>query len=242
MLEMPFDDEVSYGTGRDVSPLVMPIDPMPVLTPIVPNEPIAYDTPAETGWSPNVPPPIFNPTVEPVDYWPVNSYEPAPVEPVPTFTPPPPIVPISIPAPNENMFEPFTGDTNCQCITYPCDCDGSGRIDSTPMPFDTIKPTPIIDPWTTPFDPAKGSPIVDPTPMPFEPVKTTGGRIDPLPYNVTSPPPVVTLNINSGTAAAGKAADASANEPMKILGLPWYYAAGIAAGALLLLSSMDGKK
>lgn len=214
MLEMPFDNDFIFD-GRDSQPIEIVVEPPPIETPI------SNDTPAETGWSPNVLPPVTAATVEPADYWPVPSFQPPPVE--PAVYEPPPIVSIVSPPSNETMYEPYKD--NCQCVAYPCDCDGSGRIDPTPMPFDTIKPTPIIDPWTTPY----------------EPVKTTGGRIDPLPYATQPPPIVTTLNINGGTAGAGKAADASASEPMKILGLPWYYVAG-AAAALLFISSSDGKK
>lgn len=230
MLEMPFDNDFTFD-GRDSQPIEIVVEPPPIETPI------SNDTPAETGWSPNVLPPATAATVEPVDHWPVPSFQSPPAEPV--VYEPPPIVSIVSPPSNETMYEPYKD--NCQCVAYPCDCDGSGRIDPLPMPFDTIKPTPIIDPWTSPYEPVKGSPIVNPTPMPFEPVKTTGGRIDPLPYATQPPPIVTTLNINGGTAGDGKAADASASEPMKILGLPWYYVAG-AATVLLLLSSSDGKK
>lgn len=65
-----------------------------------------------------------------------------------------------------------------------------GKIDSTPMPHEAPKSTPIItpdrmphegggriDPTPMPYEVPKSSPIVNPTPMPFE----TGGRVNPVP-------------------------------------------------------------
>lgn len=206
---LPFDETDNY---RDPADQIQPIQVEPVLSVNSLALPPANETPydAQTGWSPNILPPVTAANVEPVEYWPADPFEVS----------------------NEvtTMYEPYN-DPNCQCVAYPCDCDGSQRIDPLPMPF----------------EPVKTSPIVDPVWMPFEPAKTTTKKIDPwtmandsiLKYlGLNEPPPNVTLNIANGSAA-GKAAE---SEPAKIFGYPWYYVAGAAAGVLLLLSSMDGKK
>lgn len=117
------------------------------------------------------------------------------------------------------MKEPIT----CNCVDYPCDCDG------------TVIATQKID-LPLPYEPYP--PIVDlPTATP--PVNLPGD------VPVRSYPPTVNINVATQTPTTQQAAgtgDASDGETPMIFGYPWYYAVGAAAAALFLMSSMDGKK
>lgn len=112
------------------------------------------------------------------------------------------------------------GGSVCNCIDYPCNCDGT---------LDPYKPGGL-----TGFPPP---PIVN---GPIEPGKLTA--IDPP---VSQPYPVVNVSIATQTpttqqvAPAGDAAD---DETAMIFGYPWYYAVGAGLAAMFLLSSMDGGK
>jgi hypothetical protein len=131
--------------------------------------------------------------VVPVDLYPVDSYE----------------VP--------KMKEPIT----CNCIDYPCDCEGTMTTQKIDLPLPYEPAPPIVDLPTT-------SPIKLPGDVP-----------------VQSYPPTINISVATQTPTTQQATgngDAADDETAMIFGYPWYYAVGAAAAALFLMSSMDGKR